>query len=101
MTGNDWWAVGVTLAFAVAAIGAMVVVVLVLRTRCPACRKRGLELDLRANPGGIDGGAPHARQFLCPHCSAEFRRADRGPLIPRSAWEAGAREELPRARVHR
>ncbi|MBA2538616.1 MAG: hypothetical protein H0V17_03200 [Deltaproteobacteria bacterium] len=101
MTTDEWWGIGLTIAIAAAAIGVMAVVVQLSRTRCPACRKPGLELDLRASAGGVDDQAPDARQFRCPHCEAEFRREDGGPLIPRSAWEAGAREEIPRARVHR
>ncbi len=100
MTTDGWWGVGMTIAIAVGAAGAMLVIARVLRTRCPACRKPGVELDLRTNPGGVDGSSPLVRQFRCPRCSAEFRRDDRGPLIPRAAWEAGAREEIPRARVH-
>ncbi len=101
MTTDEWWGVGLTIAIAAAAIGVMVVVVAMLRTRCPACRKLGLELDLRTNPGGIDARTPATKQFRCPSCEAEFRREDGGPLIPRSAWEAGARQEIPRAKVHR
>jgi hypothetical protein len=101
MTIDEWWGIGMVIAIAGAAAGAMVTIAHVLRTKCPACRKPGLELDLRTNPGGVEDGAPSVRQFLCPRCGAEFRRDPGGPLITRGAWEAGAREDIPRARVHR
>jgi hypothetical protein len=88
-------------AVAVVAVGAMVLLVHLLRTRCPGCRKPTLELDLRDDPGGSVPGVPTAKMFRCLTCAAEFRRDDGGPLIPKIAWDAGARDELPRAKVHR
>jgi hypothetical protein len=91
--------------FAIAvAVGAAFVLVLFVawlaRTRCPACGKPALELDMRDNSGGVEAGTG-ARMFQCARCLAEFRRLDKGPLVPRATWEAGGREAPPVAKVVR
>lgn len=100
MSNEDW---GKLIIVGIGLVGAGLVFILVyfLRTRCPACRKPTLELDLRTNPGGVDvhtGG----RKFRCTACRAEYRRADEGgPFITREAWEAGARDAIPKAQARR
>lgn len=101
ITNAEWWLMGVMVVVALAVGVAIVVVVRILRARCPACRKPTLELDLRDHPGGLVAGSTSAMMFRCQSCSAEFRREDNGPLISKDAWDRGAREELPRAKVHR
>ena len=100
MSGETWMKL-LVVAIGLAGGGVMVVISYMLRTRCPACRKATLELDLTTNAGGIDQGT-NAKMFRCTSCSAEYRRhPEGGPFIPRSAWEAGAREELPKVHALR
>jgi len=55
------------------------------RRRCPACRA----LLLRWT----------GRNYRCVGCSAEFfEEGDKG-LVSKEAWEAGAREPIPGARI--
>jgi transposase-like protein len=91
----------VAIAIVAAFVGGVLLVLHLLRLRCPACRKPTLEVDLRDRSDGRIPGAPSAYRFRCQTCGEEFRRQDGGPMIAKAAWEAGAREELPRARVHR
>ena len=92
---------GVILLVALAAIGGIVLLVHLLRTRCPACRKPTLELDLRGSASGTLEGQPLVQMLRCQTCGAEYRRDDKGPMIPKAAWDAGARDELPRATLKR
>lgn len=97
MTNDAWLAITVIVG---SAIGFSVIAGAMFgwlrRPRCPACRGK-LERDRTANAGGIElttGG----RMYRCTACNAEYRRHhDEGPFIPRAAWDAGAREELPKA----
>ena len=93
--------VAVCVVFALAAIAGIVLLVRLSRTRCPECRKGTLEIDDREHPGGIVPGVPSALMLRCLACAAEYRRDDKGPLIPKLAWDAGARDELPRATLKR
>ncbi len=68
------------------------VVYRVFRLRCPACRKSLTRSDERTRS---------AKTFRCRACRGEFRRQDGGPLIAKAAWDAGARDALPQAKVHR
>jgi hypothetical protein len=84
-----------------AGVIAVVVVRWVLRPRCPSCAKATLERDRTSNAGGIEL-ATGGRMYRCTACAAEFRRHhDEGPFIPRAAWDAGARDELPKAHALR
>jgi hypothetical protein len=90
----------VAIAIVVVALFAIVMIVSILRARCPACRRPALEPDCRLSRDGREAGTG-AKMFQCAFCLTEFRRLDRGPLVRKSAWDAGARDELPRARVLR
>lgn len=81
--------------------GVVLLVLHLLRLRCPTCRKPALEVDLRDRTDGRMPGDASAYRFHCRACGEEFRRQDGGPMIAKAAWDAGAREELPRAKVHR
>jgi transposase-like protein len=61
------------------------------RMACPRCHKRALVVY---PPGNRDGGT----RFRCTSCSAQLYRY-RGKLIDRAAFEAGAREPFPEARL--
>ena len=41
----------------------------------------------------------HEMKFRCGACSADLCALNNGPLVTREAWDAGAREEFPRATV--
>jgi hypothetical protein len=90
----------VAIAICVVVACAIVMIVSIIRARCPACRRPALERDMRTHRRGIEPGTG-AKMFQCAWCLTEFRRLDRGPLVRKSAWDAGARDELPRARVLR
>jgi hypothetical protein len=46
-------------------------------------------------------GRPHdVSGYTCHHCRAEWRSCNGGELIPRAAFDAGAREPIPTASVH-
>jgi hypothetical protein len=90
----------ISIAISIVVIGGIVVFVGLVQQRCAACRKPALELDTRDNPGGIDT-ATGAHAFRCTRCGAEYRRLERGPFIPREAFEAGARDALAAAKVVR
>jgi hypothetical protein len=66
---------------------------------CPACRARTLAVDTRPNAGGIDL-ATGGRLYRCLQCGVELvRHHDKGPFIPRAAWDAGSRTVPPVARA--
>ncbi len=90
-------AVLVVLLLAGVAIAGIIILVRLARTPCPRCRTGTLEIDEREHPGGSLPDVPDARRFRCVECREEYCRQAKGPLIPRAAWEAGARDELPRA----
>ena len=86
-------------AIAVVRAGVMVLVGMFVRTRCPACRRPSLALDQRTSAGGIETQTG-ATMFRCAACSAEYRRAVNSKiLIPREAWDGGAREAIPQAKT--
>ncbi len=91
----------VAIAFVAVFAGAVLILVRVLRIRCPACLRPRLEVDLRDRDDGHVPGMPRATKFRCRRCRSEFRREDGGPMIPKAAWDTGTRHELPRAKVHR
>jgi len=96
------WLVTVVLGSA-ACLG--VVAVLNRARPCPTCEARALEC--------IDGTMPHVhfgrsekccepfttRHYRCSACAAEFFRQDSGALVGKQAWEAGARDTIPAARL--
>lgn len=41
----------------------------------------------------------HVTRYECRGCAAQFARLNRGPLIPKHAWDAGARDAFPMATV--
>ncbi len=85
--------------FALVGAGAIMLVVMVIaRVRCPRCRQPTVELDVREDFAGVDRESG-AIKFHCISCGAEFRRQDKGPMIDRDAWDAGARDPIPAARV--
>src|SRR5258705_9932305 len=70
--------------------------------RCPACRERTLVVRslVRGRVWPPVNRTPiDETLYRCEACGAEFGREGRGPLIPRHAWDAGAREAFPAARV--
>jgi hypothetical protein len=71
-----------------------------IRPRCPVCRGKTVELDTRDHVGGIEV-ATGGKMMQCLQCGADLRCAEGGPLIPKAAWDSGAREALPPARVLR
>ncbi len=91
----------IVVAIGLAAAVMVIVIAYLLRTRCPACRKPTLELDLSENPGG-DEVATGGKMYRCTTCGAEYRRRhNEGPFISRAAWDAGAREAIPKVRALR
>jgi hypothetical protein len=90
--------VGVPITFAIVVIAVLIWLVR-RRPRCPSCNAATLVRDRSVNAGGIElstGG----RMYRCVACNAEFRRHhDEGPLIPRSAWDAGSRDGFPKAQA--
>ncbi len=97
--GAGIWFVAVALVAVFA--GAVLVLVRLLRIQCPACLGPRLEVELRDRDGGNVPGMPRATKFRCQRCNSEFRHEDGGPMIPKSAWDAGTRQSIPRAKVHR
>ena len=90
--------IGVPISIGIAIVVALVWVIR-RRARCPNCGKAKLDRDRSANAGGIEL-ATGGRMYRCTGCAAEYRRHhDRGPFIPRAAWEIGVRDELPQAHV--
>ncbi len=100
MSDGEWALIGVTIAIPLVVAVVIVIAQRALRARCPEC-DAALALDIRNNPAGVVWGSPGARMFRCKSCGAEYRRENRGPLIPKTAWDAGARVGLPRATVLR
>ena len=73
------------------------------RRRCPACRQlllRWVDGALATNPGPDDRpfGAS-CSHYRCSGCQAEFFEENAKGLVTREAWEAGAREPIPGARI--
>jgi hypothetical protein len=70
---------------------------------CPLCRARAVAAcgAVLATTRGDDGRwrPAHETSYRCGACGAELRALNDGPLIAREAWDAGAREDIPRARV--
>jgi hypothetical protein len=77
--------------------------VAVRREPCPTCQHKALRQRevRRATVELADGRtAPAVHVFLrCDTCHAEFWRRDRGGLVPKAAWDAGAREPLATATI--
>ncbi len=73
---------------------------LLARKICPTCHERQLEPD----PEGtlVGGSVAYVAAYRCRSCSGQWRSLDDGPLIPRTAWDAGVRDdgsaEIPLAR---
>jgi hypothetical protein len=71
------------------------------RTRCPACDHP--TLSMRSLQRGVvwpPKGRPVDQSFYkCDACNAEFGREGKGPLVPKHAWDAGQRGEIPKATV--
>jgi hypothetical protein len=69
------------------------------RTTCPGCGEQALRM--RKLVRGLTWpprGRPVDESFhRCDACGAEFGRENSGPLVPKQAWDEGARGEIPRA----
>ena len=101
MSDGEWALIGVTIAIPLAVAIVIVVAHRVVRARCPECTAP-LVLDVRNNNhAGVVWGSPGARMFRCKNCGTEYRRENRGALISKTAWDAGARVGLPRATLVR
>jgi hypothetical protein len=90
----------------VGAAGVLYGGVLVLASRkgiCPGCRARGLESDPNAGHLGTavnDRGEryPYSLSaYRCVACGAEWREYNNNGLVPKEAYDAGAREPIPTA----
>jgi DNA-directed RNA polymerase subunit RPC12/RpoP len=72
------------------------------KTRCPACKTQTLAIKSLTR-GHVwpppDGKPIDETLYACRTCGAEFGREGNGPLIPRHAWDAGAREAFPAAKA--
>ncbi len=88
--------------------GVVLVVVYVCNRprQCPACGVKALEhvgtrlVLFNVAPGGRrPPEPPEERNYRCSACSAEFFRQGKGALVGKDAWEAGARDTIPRARA--
>jgi len=74
---------------------------------CPSCRERGLESDMTA--GGLYTGADEAGRrypfsisaYRCTACGAEFRQYNNNGMVPKEAFDKGAREPIPEATVRK
>lgn len=75
------------------------------RTRCPSCGARTLDTYDFLRPNQVDVAGKHFpaswSKHRCSSCGAAFMRYDRGGLITKEAFEAGARAALPEATVVR
>jgi transposase-like protein len=68
------------------------------RKKCPVCQRR--RVAMRFTDGYTDGET-NIVSYRCKKCRTEFRTFNGGPLIPREAFDDGAREPLPQAKVRR
>jgi transposase-like protein len=68
------------------------------RKRCPACSRRALALRFFQSTKVGDVDVSH---FRCRRCKTEWRSYNGKDMIARAAFEAGATEPLPVAKVHR
>jgi hypothetical protein len=68
---------------------------------CPTCRAKALTWIGYATPRTARTCVPQPedRHYRCAACHAEFCRRDRGGLVGKAAWDAGARDAIPIARV--
>ena len=66
------------------------------RKKCPVCTRRAVAMRFT---DGYSRDGVHIVSFRCKQCRAEFRTLNGGPLIPRDAFDRGAREPVPQARV--
>lgn len=75
------------------------------RERCPSCHGRTLEPCGFFRATEVDDAGrrfpSYWTEHRCTACGAELCRYNGGELIPKHAFEAGAREAVPRAAVVR
>ncbi len=83
---------------AVVLIGIAVLSILfaIERKKCPSCQRRAVAMRFT---DGYSNGEINIVSFHCKQCREEFRTLNGGPLIPRHAFDLGAREPVPQARV--
>jgi len=69
------------------------------RLTCPACGERTLRLRslVRGHHWPPQGRPIDESLHRCDACGAEFGRENDGPLVPKQAWDEGARGEFPKA----
>jgi hypothetical protein len=66
---------------------------------CPACSTRALRCVATRRMWASGGDGYLERMYRCTGCNAEFMQRGKGALVPKAAWDGGARGELPEARV--
>ncbi|MBA3821771.1 MAG: hypothetical protein H0X17_23005, partial [Deltaproteobacteria bacterium] len=67
---------------------------LLVRKICPTCHQRKLEPDPELAPSGELG---YVAGYRCRSCEGQWRSLDAGPMIPRTAWDAGVRDDASTA----
>jgi RNase P subunit RPR2 len=63
---------------------------LLARKICPTCHQRKLEPDPDLEPTVQVG---YVAAYRCRSCGGQWRSLDAGPMIPRTAWDAGVRDD--------
>jgi hypothetical protein len=69
------------------------------RATCPACGKKTLRMRslVRGHVWPPRGRPIDESLHRCDACGSEFGRENDGPLVPKQAWDEGARGEIPKA----
>jgi hypothetical protein len=79
-------------------IGGAALIFAVERKRCPACSRRAVAMKFT---DGYSADGVNVVSYKCKRCRAELRTFNGGGLITREAFDAGAREPLLKATIHR
>ena len=94
------WLIGLVLFGLLAVCVYLVAMIVVVRIngRCPRCGVRRLAIEPNSVKTGRGPNGPFLLEcYRCGECGGQFRRLNRGGLITKEAWDAGAREPLPTA----